>query len=92
MSEFSRRALEEAEDALAGIDRDLTNRGLEGTEALYQLDGSGTYLNRQDIQQWMRESVDEGFPRLVWHVVGRRGDAAVVNIAAYEDPDSQYHP
>lgn len=89
---YSQRALEETEDLLAEIEQTLVQEGLAGRMLRFQLEGVSTLLSREQAAEWMRESVDSGFPRVGYHIAERNASQVIVNLAAYEDPDSQYHP
>lgn len=89
---YSQRALEETEDLLAEIEQDLVREGLAGRPLRFQLEGASTLLSREQAAEWMRESVDSGFPRVGYRLAERSTNQVIVNLAAYEDPDSQYHP
>lgn len=54
------------------------------------MDGSDVLLSRRDAEEWVKQSVDEGFPE-VRYVERTDGEVAVVNLAAFQDPDSQYY-
>ena len=89
---FSRRALEVAEDLLAELDRQLGADGLAALPVSFRLDGTAIVLDRSGAETWIKESVDAGHPD-VRHYIEEAGPGRVmVNLAAFEDPDSQYHP
>jgi hypothetical protein len=86
---FSRRALEVAEDLFEDIAEDLSP--LKLSQASYHLDGSEVMLTYEDAVRWVKESVDSGHPN-VRHYIEHVRPVAVVNLAAFQDPDSQLHP
>jgi len=87
--DFSQRAREVAEDLFEDIADDLTP--LAPAQARYHLDGSDVTLTYEDAVRWVKESVDAGHPQ-VRHYIEQVAPAVIVNLAAFEDPDSQAHP
>ena len=85
---FSQRANEVAEDLFVEIAATSGAVPLEGIK--YHLDGSDTMLDYQEAVRWVKESVDAGYPG-VRHYYERKAPHVVVNLAAFEDPDSQFH-
>jgi hypothetical protein len=59
---------------------------------VFRLDGSSHLLDRSGAELWVKESVDEGHPNVRYYIEERAGTRVLVNLAAFEDPDSQYHP
>ena len=86
----SQRAKEVARDLWDEIRAALLERGLLGRREQYHLDGSAVFLAQADAEAWVRESVDAGFPEVRFFVETAESDAVVINLAAFEDPDSQY--
>lgn len=86
---FSQRAIEVAADLIAEIeaDHEIAERML-----VFHLDGSDLRISRTEAETWVMDSVDDGFPQVRWYVEEDKGDCLVVNLAAFEDPDSQYWP
>jgi hypothetical protein len=89
---FTRRAHEVAEDLLEELDKELRNEALAGLPVEFRLEGSQERLNRPAAEMWIKESVDEGHPAVRYHIERRGPEVIVVNLAAFEDPDSQFHP
>ncbi len=87
--DFSQRAREVAEDLFEDIAEDLSP--LATDQAQYHLDGSDVTLNYEEAVQWVKESVDAGHPN-VRHFIEQLAPVVIVNLAAFEDPDSQFHP
>lgn len=92
MTAHSQRAIEESEDLIAQIERRLAEIGLHNSDACFRLEGDHRLLSRDDAIQWMRDSVDEGYANLGFHIESSPPARLIVNLAAYEDPDSQFHP
>ena len=89
---FSQRAREVAEDLLAALDKELLNEGATSVLVQFRLDGSSELLNRSGAEQWIKESVDEGHPAVRYYIEEQGPGRVVVNLAAFEDPDSQFSP
>lgn len=86
----SQRAKEVARDLFDNLEQLLNERGLQDAVLRFHLDGSDVILNREDAERWVLDSVDAGFPRVGFHIEQRTRDSVLVNLAAFEDPDSQY--
>lgn len=86
----SQRAHEVARDLWDRIRTSLVEQELVGRAVRYHLDGSGVFLAQLEAEAWVRDSVDSGFPDVRHYVEAATADAVVINLAAYEDPDSQY--
>lgn len=91
-SEPSQRAKEVARDLLEHLDAHLEKAGLRNAVLRFHLDGSDVILNQDEAMQWVMESVDAGFPRIGFHIEEKTRDSVLVNLAASDDPDSQYWP
>ncbi len=89
---FSSRAGEVADDLLAALDVQLRSEGLSAVPLRFRLDGSSQFLDRARAEHWIRESVDAGLPHVRFYIEDRGQGGVVVNLAAFEDPDSQYYP
>ena len=87
--DFSQRAREVAEDLFEHIAEDL--RPFSPQQARYHLEGSDVTLTHEEAVRWVKESVDAGHPR-VGHFIERLMPNVIVNLAAFQDPDSQFHP
>lgn len=90
MTHDSQRALEVERDLFVAIDFAL-DRVQPRPRVRFRLDASEAILSRTDAQKWVRECVDEGFPHVVFEITTLSNDEALVTLAAYEDPDSQFH-
>jgi hypothetical protein len=88
---FSQRAREVAEDLFAALDEELRNEGVAAFPLKFRLEGSSELLNRSAAQVWVKESVDEGHPAVRYYIEERSPGGVLVNLAAFEDPDSQFH-
>lgn len=91
-SRYSQRAIEEAEDILDAVERSLAKEGVSTSGIMFRLDGTEGLLNRAEAEVWIKQSVDLGYARVGYVLEHTDALGAVVNLAAYEDPDSQYHP
>ena len=91
-SEPSRRAVEEVEDFFDDVTRALDDLGSQASGSLFHLDGTDRYLGFAEARQWALDSVDDGFPRLRFFLEQNVDGQATVNLAAFQDPDSQYFP
>ena len=89
---WSQRAREVADDLLGLLDEDLRGEGAGWKTVVFHLDGSSVFLDSAKAVAWIKDSVDEGFPAVAYYIEERGPDLVVVNLAAAEDPDSQYHP
>ncbi len=87
--EFSQRAREVADDLFEEIADDIGP--VAADHAQYHLDGSNLTLSYEEALRWVKESVDAGHPQ-VRHFIERLAPGVIVNLAAFEDPDSQFHP
>ena len=92
MGEHSVRAQEVARDLFAAIDAELGDRHFSSTALKFHLAASDVTLSREAAENWVRESVDEGFPNVQYYIEREAPDEVVINLAAYEDSDSQYYP
>lgn len=86
----SQRAIEVARDLWEEIRAALHAAGLDDKNVRYHLDGSGVILALPAADAWVRDSVDAGFPEIRYYVEKAGTEDVVVNLAAFEDPDSQY--
>lgn len=86
----SQRAKEVARDLFDAVDAELAERGGQVTPARFHLDGSDSVLTRDEALAWIVESVDAGFPEIRFYVEKSDASGVLVNLAAFEDPDSQY--
>ncbi|MBA3339931.1 MAG: hypothetical protein H0T54_09370 [Geodermatophilaceae bacterium] len=92
MSPYSQRAHEVARDLFAEIDSELQLvQGLP-RPVKFHLDASDVVLSRVDAEEWVKQSVDEGFANVRYYVEYENGGEVMVNLAAFEDPDAQYFP
>jgi hypothetical protein len=87
---FSQRAREVAEDLFEELDIDLMSAGLAGAQVQFHLDGTSQLLDRARAELWIKESVDSGHPDVRYHIESDGPSIVVVNLAAFEDPDSQF--
>lgn len=90
--EFSRRAMEEAEDLLHRLEAELDASGQSGATMAFRLEGESRLLTRLEAERWLMESVDAGFPRVGYTIERTRESQVIVCLAAFEDPDTQYYP
>jgi hypothetical protein len=88
---YSRRALEVARDLLDRLESEIQARRLKGARVSFRLDESDVLLSGRDAERWIKESVDQGFPEVRYLFERITDDEVVINLAAFEDPDSQYH-
>ena len=86
---FSQRAVEVAEDLFQDISEDLTP--LAPNQAVYHLDGSDVTLKYEEAVRWVKESIDAGHAH-VRHFIEQLDPVVIVNLAAFQDPNSQFHP
>jgi hypothetical protein len=49
-------------------------------------------LDPEAAVEWIMESVDAGHPEVRYYVESGEPALIRVNLAAFEDPDSQFHP
>ena len=90
MDEYSDRAIEVARDLFLALDTEV---GALGDRRLsFHLDASDVVLSRLDAEQWVKRSVEEGFPEVRDYVERQDDECVIINLAAFEDPDSQYFP
>jgi hypothetical protein len=92
MDRHSVRAQEVARDLFAGVDAKLKEVLVPSATVSFHLDASDVLLSRAEAERWVKESVDGGFPNVQYYIEHNDTDRVVVNLAAFEDPDSQYHP
>jgi hypothetical protein len=57
-----------ADDLLEALDEELRNEGIADVKLVFRLDGSSTFLDRAAAMGWIKESVDEGFPAVRYHI------------------------
>jgi len=81
-----------AEDLFAALLNELRTEGLPDAALQFRLDGSATLLEREAAETWIKESVDEGHPAVRYYIEQRGPGRVLVNLAAFEDPDSQFFP
>jgi hypothetical protein len=86
----SQRAKEVARDLMAELSEELAARALAGRALQFRLDGSEEILSGSSAEAWIRESVDAGFPEVRYVIERVEETMILVNLAAFEDPDSQY--
>jgi hypothetical protein len=87
----SQRAIEVARDLFDRLESELAERRAERLARWFQLADTDVTLSQEEAMGWVRESVDGGFPE-VRYIIKRVSDTeVVVDLAAFEDPDSQYH-
>ena len=55
------------------------------------MDASPVLLDRLAAEAWIKESVDQGYPNVRFYIEERGPERIVVNLAAFEDPDSQFY-
>jgi hypothetical protein len=87
---FSQRAHEVAEDLFAALDEELRKEGCSGFAIEFHLDNSSVLLDRAGAEIWIKESVDAGYPNIGFHIEEQSPGRVLINLAAYEDPDSQF--
>ena len=92
MGQYSQRAYEVARDLLAQIDAELQRVNKPWAQIRFHLDASDVVLSRAEAEEWIQQSVDEGFPNVGYYIEQDTGSELVINLAALEDPDSQYYP
>lgn len=85
--EPSQRAMEEVADLLEQVRHamGLRDRG----EIRFRIDGSGPLLDEDAARLWLLASVDSGYARIGF-AIADTPEGQVVDLAAYEDPPSQY--
>jgi hypothetical protein len=88
----SQRAIEVARDLFDRLESELRERRAERLPRWFQLADTDVMLSQDEAVGWVRESVDEGFPEVRYVVKRVSDDGVLVDLAAFEDPDSQYHP
>lgn len=91
-SRNSQRAIEEAEDTLEAVERSLATEGVSASGIMFRLDGTEGLLNWAEAEVWIKQSVDLGYARIGYVLEHTDALGTVVNLAAYEDPDSQFRP
>lgn len=90
--EFSQRATEVAEDLFERFDQEVAQRGLGWLPVAFSLSDGERMLTREEAHEWIRESVDGGFPFVRYVILEPDKGCLVADLAAFEDPDSQFHP
>jgi hypothetical protein len=88
---FSQRAVELAEDLLAELDSELHARNRDTLTVHFRLDGTHDELTRESAREWIMASADSGFPDVRYYIESLDDSAIRVNLAAFEDPDRQFH-
>ena len=88
--EPSQRAKEVARDLFERLQAYLEEKGLQAANLRFHIDSTDISLRRDEAERWILDVVDTGFPRVGFYVEARVGDTVVVNLAAFDDPDSQY--
>ena len=88
----SQRAIEVARDLFDRLESELGERGAERLARRFQLADTDVMLSQDEAMGWVRESVDGGFPEGRYIIKRVSDEGVVVDLAAFEDPDSQYHP
>jgi hypothetical protein len=91
MNQYSSRADEVARDLLSSLDAELQASGPASPSLRFHLEGSGKTLSRAEAEEWIKQSVDEGFPEVRYYIERSDSSETVINLAAFEDPDSQYY-
>lgn len=92
MNQRSQRAQEVSRDLFEAIDSELGDAHLPSLTVKYHLDASSVMLSREEAETWVRESVDDGFPNVQYYIENNTSNEVVINLAAFEDMDSQFHP
>lgn len=86
----SQRAKEVARDLFEAVEGRLAAQGRRPRNIRFHLDGSEVILDREHAEAWVFQSVDTGFPDIRFYVEQDSDDDAVINLAAFEDPDAQF--
>jgi hypothetical protein len=89
---YSDRAVEVARDLFDRLDQELRDRRADRMPRQFQLANTDVVLSQHAALVWVRESVDKGFPEVRYVIKRVSDDGVLVDLAAFEDPDSQYHP
>jgi ferredoxin-fold anticodon binding domain-containing protein len=92
MEHHSQRAQEVGRDLFAAIDSEVEPTQLPSPTVKFHLEASDVILSREEAEKWVRESVDDGFPNVQYYIERKAPDEVIVNLAAFEDSDSQYYP
>jgi hypothetical protein len=92
MHQYSARAEEVARDLFAELDSELRSMRPTPPAVRFHLDSSEVMLSRSEAVEWVKQSVDDGFPQVRYYLERRDPSEVTVNLAAFEDPDFQYHP
>jgi hypothetical protein len=85
---FTQRAIEVSRDVFEAIDHAL---GQNERHIAFHLDGSDKILERDEAAEWVKASVDEGFPEIRFVIEQQSSDRVMINLAAFEDPDSAFY-
>ncbi|HZE07656.1 MAG TPA: hypothetical protein VE110_02770 [Gemmatimonadaceae bacterium] len=88
----SQRAVEVARDLFGRLESELRGRNAGRLPRSFELADTDVILSEQEAVNWIRESVDQGFPEIRYVIKRVSDDGVLVDLAAFEDPDSQYHP
>ena len=90
--DFSRRAVEEADELLTQLDEELNRLGVPAPAVQFRVEGASDLIDRQQAEQWIMESVDAGFARVGYVLEPLAGKFVVARLAAFRDADSDFHP
>ena len=63
---YTQRAIEVSRDLFEAIDHAL---GQSKTRRMFHLDGSDKILERDEAAEWVKASVDEGFPEIRFVII-----------------------
>jgi DNA polymerase III sliding clamp (beta) subunit (PCNA family) len=85
---FTQRAIEVSRDVFEAIDHAL---GQNERRIAFHLDGSDKILERDEAAEWVKASVDEGFPEIRFVIEQQSSDRVMINLAAFEDTDSAFY-
>ena len=92
MGHYSHRAQEVARDLFSSLDAELGDRQHVRCNLKFHLDASEVVLSRAQAEEWVQQSVDDGFPEVRYYIERSEVSETVVNLAAFEDRDSQFPP
>lgn len=87
----SQRAIEVARDLFDRLETELGELRAERLARWFQLADTDVILSQDEAMGWVRESVDGGFPEVRYIIKRVSAEVVVVDLAAFEDTDSQYH-
>jgi hypothetical protein len=88
----SQRAVEVARDLLDRLEAELGDRKAERIQRRFQLADTDVILSQSEAMDWVRDSVDSGFPEVRYVIKEINDDGILIDLAAFEDPDSQFYP